>query len=79
MFGVEMLLKNLGLDPDTIKASVESFGQVVIDLKIQMDRIEKKLDDVLSNSAGDKPSPSVPLIGSEGDPVETKTLKIMGE
>lgn len=77
MFGMEMLLKNLGLDPETIKTSIESFGQVVVDLKSQMDRIENKLDAVLA--ASDRTaeiSAAVPLIGSN-EPIETKTLQIM--
>jgi hypothetical protein len=79
MFGIEMLLKNLGLDPEVIKSSVESFGQVIVDMKAQMDRIENKLDAVLSDTSGDKTSPAVPLIGSQVEPLKTETLKIVSE
>ena len=79
MFGIEMMLKNMGLDPEAIRASVENLGQVIIDLKSQMDRIENKLDALLSDTAGDKTSPVVPLIGSQVEPVKSETLKIVSE
>lgn len=44
MFGVEMLLQSMGLNPDEIKKSVTEFGQIVVDIKAQLDRIEHKLD-----------------------------------
>lgn len=69
MFGIEMMLKNMGLDPDALKESVENFGRVVVDIKQQLDRIENKLDalNASNNQAG------------ENSPAEIATLKIAGE
>ena len=44
MLGMEMMLKSLGLNPEEIKKSIGEFGQVVIDMKEQLDRIEKRLN-----------------------------------
>jgi hypothetical protein len=50
MLGMEMMLKSMGLDPAQIKSGVEEFGQVIIDMKAQMNRIEHKLDAVLAQN-----------------------------
>lgn len=47
MMGMEMMMKSLGLDPEEIKKTIGDFGQVVIELKSQMDRIETKLNAVI--------------------------------
>lgn len=41
MTGMEMMLKSLGIDPVLIKKQVAEFGQIIVDLKSQMDRIEE--------------------------------------
>ncbi len=49
MGGIEMMLKSMGIDPDEIRKSVSEFGQVVLALKEQMDRVEKKLDFIIGD------------------------------
>ena len=44
MNGIEMLLKSFGLNPKEIQDSVKQFGDLIIDLKNQQNRIEAKLD-----------------------------------
>lgn len=44
MLGLDMMLKSMGIDPEEVKKSVTEFGQVVLDIKAQLDRIEHKLD-----------------------------------
>lgn len=39
--GPLMLLKQLGLDPEAITKQIQEYGNIVIELKKQMDRIEK--------------------------------------
>ena len=48
MLGMEMMLKSLGLDPEEIQTGIKEFGQVIVDMKIQLDRIEHKLDGILA-------------------------------
>lgn len=48
MFGAEMLLKSLGLDPEEIKNSIAQFGAMVVAIKESLDRIEAKQDEILS-------------------------------
>ncbi len=43
-----MLLKGLGFDPAETLGMFNSLGQVVLELKSQLDRIETKLDAILS-------------------------------
>jgi predicted nucleic acid-binding Zn-ribbon protein len=53
MSGMNMLLKSMGIDPNEIQNSVSQFGQMVLDIKTQMDRIEEKLDAVLLERSPD--------------------------
>lgn len=51
MLGMEMMLKSLGLDPEEIRKGITEFGQVIVDMKSQLDRIESKLNAVLAENA----------------------------
>lgn len=48
MLGMEMMLKSLGLDPEEIRKGITEFGQVIVDMKSQLDRIESKLNALLA-------------------------------
>lgn len=48
MRGMEMLLKSFGIDPDEIKKTAGQMGNLAIDFKTQLDRIERKVDLILS-------------------------------
>lgn len=50
MNGTQMMLKAMGFDPDALKTQIEQFGKLVVDFKAQLDRIEKKLDQVLESA-----------------------------
>lgn len=50
MFGMEMMLKSMGLDPKEILESVNKFGQTFLAMQEQMTRIEHKLDAVLTQN-----------------------------
>lgn len=38
--GMEMMLKSFGIDPDKIKKDIAGFGQIIVELKQAIDRIE---------------------------------------
>jgi len=49
MFGMEMMLKSMGLDPKEILESVQKFGETFLAVQEQLSRIERKLDTVLAD------------------------------
>lgn len=54
MLGMEMMLKSLGLDPEEIQNGIKEFGQVIVDMKAQLDRIEGKLNAVFAEKLEDE-------------------------
>jgi hypothetical protein len=62
MTGMERMFKMLGVDTAAIQKAIAEpvgqIGQVVLDLKAQMNRIEMKLDAILENDNGQQQSGS---------------------
>lgn len=49
MTGIEMLLKQMGIDPKKILGEIESLRLLFLDIKNRLERIETRLDQVLEN------------------------------
>lgn len=47
---IRIILKQFGLNPEEIIGTIGQFGQIAVDLKVQLDRIETKIDEL--NSRG---------------------------
>lgn len=52
-----MLFKSMGIDPAEIQKSISMFGEMVLDIKNQMNRIEAKLDAVLTEKEHENDGP----------------------
>lgn len=50
MTGIEMLLKQMGIDPKKILGEIESLRLLFLDIKNRLERIEGKLDAVQSTN-----------------------------
>lgn len=48
MFGAEMMLKAMGIEPEEIKNSIAQFGAVVLSIKESLDRIEARQEEILA-------------------------------
>lgn len=47
MSGLSMMMKSMGIDPAEIEQTVKTMGQMVIDMKASIDRVETKIDSLI--------------------------------
>lgn len=64
MLGMQLMLKSMGLDPEEIIGSVNKFGETFLAMQEQLNRIERKLDRVLTQN----------LLVEPDNTTETETL-----
>lgn len=48
MLGMDMMLKNMGFDPEEIRKTITGLGQLLADMHDRLQRVENKLDAVLN-------------------------------